>query len=73
MKDGTINNGRICPCCGKTYREYPALSRIDNKTLICPDCGTRQALSEIGLCAEEQESILETIHRYSRKNENDRI
>ena len=73
MKDGTINNGRICPCCGKTYREYPALSRIDNKTLICPDCGTRQALMGIGIGEEEQNAILETIHRYSRKNENDRI
>ena len=73
MKDGIINNGRICPCCGKAYREYPALSRIDNKTLICPDCGTRQALMGIGIGEEEQNAILETIHRYSRKNENDRI
>ena len=37
MKDGIVNNGRICPHCGKTYHEYPALSRIDNQTLICPD------------------------------------
>ena len=69
MKDGIVNKGRICPHCGKTYHEYPALSRIDNQTLICPDCGSREALAEIGISTEEQESILATIHRYSRKNE----
>ena len=25
---------RICPKCGRTYTEHPALSRTDNKTLI---------------------------------------
>lgn len=39
-----------CPMCGKTYRGYPALSRADNATLICPDCGTREALESIGVC-----------------------
>ena len=39
---------RICPLCGKTYGEPPALSRTDNSTPICPDCGTRQALDSIG-------------------------
>lgn len=37
---------RICPLCGKTYTEYPALSRRDNKTEICPACGTREALED---------------------------
>ena len=37
MKDEFIDNGRICPLCGKTYYEPPALSRTDNKTLICSD------------------------------------
>lgn len=43
--------------------EDPALSRTDGETLICPDCGTRQALESIGVSQEEQEKILETIHR----------
>ena len=30
---------RLCPRCGNTYIEYPALSRRDNKTNICPTCG----------------------------------
>lgn len=54
---------RSCPLCGKSYTGHPALSRTDNFTLICPDCGTRQALESIGVSAEEQEQILQTIHR----------
>ena len=35
---------RICPLCGREYEEYPAISRKDNKTEICPECGTQEAL-----------------------------
>lgn len=35
-----------CPKCGKTYTEYPALSRRDNKTYICPQCGTDEAMED---------------------------
>lgn len=35
---------RYCPRCGKTYTEYPAISRADNTTEICPACGTEEAL-----------------------------
>ena len=66
MKNDIRINGRICPICGKTYYEPPALSRTDNETLICPDCGTRQALESIGVSAEEQEKILAIIHRAYR-------
>ena len=58
-----IRELRVCPLCGKTYIEPPALSRTDNETLICPDCGTRQALGSIGISAEQQEKILSIIHR----------
>lgn len=53
----------VCPRCGRTYAERPAVSRLDNTTLICPDCGTREALESIGVDAEEQERIIDTIHR----------
>ena len=53
----------ICPRCGKSYNDAPALSRADNKTYICPDCGTREALESIGVDAEEQEKIINTIHK----------
>ena len=57
-----VREVRICPLCGKTYGEPPALSRTDNETLICPDCGTRQALESIGVSDEEREKILSIIH-----------
>ena len=63
MKDERLLQTRICPRCGMTYTEPPALSRSDNETLICPDCGTREALESIGVKPDEQEKIIETIHR----------
>ena len=52
----------ICPKCGQSYKGRPALSRNDEKTLICPDCGVREALESIGVGAAEQEEILAIIH-----------
>ena len=36
---------RTCPICGQRYTAPPALSRRDNKTYICPDCGMMDALA----------------------------
>ena len=57
---------RICPRCGERYTAPPAISRTDGTTLICPDCGTREALASMGVSREEQEEIIETIHRSVR-------
>ena len=35
---------KICPICGKAYEGEPALSRKDNETAICPECGMVEAL-----------------------------
>lgn len=67
MKETNIRELRICPRCGRPYADYPALSRKDNETLICPDCGTREALEGIGVCTEEQEKIIRTIHQHRRQ------
>ncbi len=53
---------RKCPKCGKLFSESGAVSRVDNVTIICPDCGTREALESIGVDETEQEKILDTIH-----------
>ena len=53
----------VCPKCGTVYRDRPAISREDNTTLICPDCGTREALMTLGIDLEEQEQIIQAIHR----------
>lgn len=66
MKEDNVTRLIICPRCGKVYHEPPALSRLDNETLICPDCGTREALDSIGVSPDEQDAIIQTIHRYQR-------
>lgn len=40
------NKPAICPICGEIYYEFPALSRRDNKTKICTDCGVIEALND---------------------------
>ena len=55
----------ICPKCGQPYKGRPTLSRNDGKTLICPDCGAREALATLGVIEEEQESILDAIHKHT--------
>ena len=54
---------RTCPKCGCVYTEVPALSRVDNETLICSDCGIREALEALGISLEEQDKIISIIHR----------
>ena len=63
---------RTCPICGTAYRGHQAISRTDNETPICSDCGTRQALTSIGIDAEEQEKILDAIHRSMDRSTQDK-
>ncbi len=65
MKIKDYKQKRICPICGQSYYEPPALSRADGKTQICPDCGTREALQSLGVCADEQDKIINTIHKHT--------
>ena len=53
MKNEKTTALKICPRCHKTYHGNPALSRVDNETYICPDCGTREALEGIGVDKDE--------------------
>lgn len=54
-----------CPICGKMFSDPPALSRKDNKTQICPDCGTFEALeayyNATGWSNEDLEKAEETV------------
>ena len=40
---------KICPICGNEYDEYPAISRRDNQTEICPKCGQKEAMEDFFL------------------------
>lgn len=35
-----------CPKCGKEYTKLLALSRKDNKTMICDSCGMQEAFED---------------------------
>ena len=59
-------NLMICPACGKSYTDKPALSRADNVTLICPDCGTKQALDSIGVSVDERDAIIKIINKHKK-------
>jgi hypothetical protein len=62
MSEKQKSEGTLCPRCKKNkYTPYsksgkwnpsmppfPALSRRDNKTNICSDCGTREAMEDAG-------------------------
>lgn len=61
MKE-TMTRIAVCSRCGKVYTGRPAISRVDDKTPICPDCGTREALESIGIDIAEQDKILRAIH-----------
>ena len=41
-----MNQYKICPICNQKYTQHPAISRLDNKTNICPTCGIKEALIE---------------------------
>lgn len=58
---------RTCPKCGKNYKAPSAISRVDNKTPICPTCGTREALEGLGISNDEIEKIIETIPKIEEK------
>lgn len=69
MKEDNVTRLAVCPRCGKAYHEPPALSRLDNETLICPDCGTREALDSIGVAPAEQEPLSRSFIATSGRNE----
>ncbi len=52
----------FCPKCGQTVDCVPAISRVDG-SFICSDCGTREALESIGVGNDEQNEIIEIIHK----------
>lgn len=46
MKRKTERKLWECPTCKSFVRDFPAISRRDNKTEICSDCGTREAMED---------------------------
>lgn len=57
-----------CPKCDRSFERLLALSRTDNETMICDECGTKEALDVIGLT--EGSSVREAILDVTRKGVN---
>ena len=55
----TRYTGNHCPVCEQAFTD-------EDDIVVCPDCGTREALESIGVSIEERDSILKTIHRATR-------
>lgn len=36
---------KLCPICRSKDMKYPAVSRYDNKTEVCPECGMAEAFN----------------------------
>lgn len=62
------------PKCGKETEWLRELSRVDNKTMICDECGTKEALDAVGLTegSSIRGSILGCIGRGSTPQERTR-
>lgn len=76
MEEKKNQNKRVCPLRGKEYDGVPALSRKDNETLICPECGTREAIDAAlsnpefssGMTEKEKEEYKENVIRKIHEN-----
>ena len=66
---------KICPKCGKEAKLLLELSRIDNKTMICDECGTMEALESLpnGILAPQERiriAIVATGNKWAMENFN---
>ena len=55
--------------CKRRYGEHPALSRQDNHTEICPDCGMAEAFEAFGLTKKEAQEKVKEITAATKKQQ----
>lgn len=68
MKE-TTKQIRHCPKCNREYVASPAISRRDNKTEICPNCGLLESLDAFSEHLEKEKQNAQNIiaKSYRRK------
>ena len=60
---------RKCPVCSRIYQEYPAISRRDNQTEICPRCGMREALENFRMPAEKADALIKEVSNIGKRKD----
>ena len=65
--DYYIGLTKVCPRCKNSIVGYPAISRKDNKTEICSNCGTLEALEDfIEYDRKCKKSYKELLEKYGK-------
>jgi hypothetical protein len=59
---------KVCPVCKNEYTGEPALSRKDNKTEICPNCGQQEAMNAMNNATKEKVKFNFTKDIYTRED-----
>ena len=67
---------KICPKCGRKFERLLAVSRMDNKTMICDNCGTMEALDIVqhGILTPQERTrlaVAATGNKWAMENFND--
>lgn len=62
---------KICASCGRAIIGYPAISRADNKTELCSNCGTLEAVESFRKYPKEELNQLLKKY-YAEENEHKR-
>ncbi len=63
---------KVCARCGNAIIGYPAISRKDNETEICSNCGTLEALEDLmEHDRKSKKSYKELLEKYYKLNENE--
>lgn len=60
ITDYYVGVTKICPICNKAIIGHPALRRKDNKTQICSNCSTIEALQVFRNYKKQNKNIKET-------------
>lgn len=60
----------FCPRCKQEYYGFPAISRVDNKTEICPECGTREAFIFFGFPESDLKEVLVVLRKQQNSFKN---
>ena len=57
----------ICPICKKEFNNPPALSRKDNKTKICSECGIVEAINCFEPDKKKAQKLIDSILEYEKR------